>query len=464
MKNVTVIDRTLPEMEKDSTGTLLFREKAAFVSTVESFGVDCVELPAMRSSREDLVVFKTLAAALKRCAVSVAADPKTGSAAEAWDAVKDHARPVLRVELPVSTVQMEYQAHLKEDAMLARIGDCCRAAAALCPAVDFVAEDAARADAAYLQKALLAAKEAGATAFTLCEDAGDRLPEQVAALVRTACETVDGPLYVRLSDRNGLALACALAALKAGADGVKTAVSGQDVLKTDALSRALKTFGQSIGVTCGLADTLIHSDIKKMTARIDTARLHSAQGTAADDAAAIYLDAESSIDQVKDAALLLGYELSDGDLGKVYDSVISVCRKKHSIEGKELEAVIASAALQVPSTYHLDNYLISTGNLTASMAQVKLVKDGEKLDGVASGDGPIDAAFNAIDSGIGHHYELDDLQISAVTEGKAALGAALVRLRSNGRLYSGNGLSTDIVGASVRAYINALNKIVYEEQ
>ena len=98
------------------------------------------------------------------------------------------------------------------------------------------------------------------------------------------------------------------------------------------------------------------------------------------------------------------------------------------------------------------------------MAQVKLVKDGEKLDGVASGDGPIDAAFNAIDSGIGHHYELDDLQISAVTEGKAALGAALVRLRSNGRLYSGNGLSTDIVGASVRAYINALNKIVYEEQ
>ena len=95
---------------------------------------------------------------------------------------------------------------------------------------------------------------------------------------------------------------------------------------------------------------------------------------------------------------------------------------------------------------------------------LQLTQDGEILEGVASGDGPIDAAFNAIDNGIGHHYELDDLQIQAVTEGKAALGAALVRLRSDGKLYSGNGLSTDIVGASVRAYINALNKIVFEEQ
>ena len=129
-----------------------------------------------------------------------------------------------------------------------------------------------------------------------------------------------------------------------------------------------------------------------------------------------------------------------------------------------MEAVIDSTAMQVPSTYHLENYLISSSNITASMAQVKLNKNGEIIEGVASGDGPIDAAFNAIDSSIGHHYELDDLQIQAVTEGKSALGAALVRLRSDGKLYSGNGLSTDIVGASVRAYINALNKIVFEEQ
>ena len=97
------------------------------------------------------------------------------------------------------------------------------------------------------------------------------------------------------------------------------------------------------------------------------------------------------------------------------------------------------------------------------MAQISLSCSDESLSGVATGDGPIDAAFRAIEQSIGHHYELDDFQIQAVTQGKEALGSALVRLRNNGRLYSGNGLSTDIVGASIRAYINALNKIVAEE-
>ena len=80
------------------------------------------------------------------------------------------------------------------------------------------------------------------------------------------------------------------------------------------------------------------------------------------------------------------------------------------------------------------------------------------------GDGPIDAAFHTIEQIIGHHYELDDFQIQSVTEGREAMGEALVKLRSNGKLYSGKGVSTDIIGASIVAYINALNKIVYEEK
>ena len=92
-----------------------------------------------------------------------------------------------------------------------------------------------------------------------------------------------------------------------------------------------------------------------------------------------------------------------------------------------------------------------------------LEKDGQKLKSVAVGDGPVDAAFLAIEQIIGHHYELDDFQIQTVTEGREAMGSALVKLRAGGKLYSGNGISTDIIGASIRAYISALNKIVYEE-
>ncbi|MBO4289015.1 MAG: hypothetical protein J5865_02800 [Lachnospiraceae bacterium] len=463
MKHIDVIDRTLPELDKDLANTLLFREKAAFVSTIESFGVDRIELPAIRNKKEDTVICKTLAASLKNCAVSMAVDGKAGNVEEAWEAVKCHPKAMLTVELPVSTVRMEYQLHLKEDALLARISQLVGAAAALCGNAEFCAQDAGRADAAFLDKAIKTALEAGAAQITLCEDAGDKLPEEVAGMVAAVKGKVNVPVFVRLSNGSGLAVANALAAIRAGADGVVTAVSGTAVLNTEAFSDAMKVFGGTLEAECGLNGTLIHSDIRKMSGRQNRLAPGTQSAVEMTDAAAIYLDTESSIEQVKAATALLGYELSDQDLGAVYDAVIGVCKKKHSIEGKELEAVIASTALQVPSTYHLENYLISSSNITASMAQVKLNKEGEILEGVASGDGPIDAAFNAIDNGIGHHYELDDLQIQAVTEGKSALGAALVRLRSDGKLYSGNGLSTDIVGASVRAYINALNKIVFEE-
>ena len=127
-----------------------------------------------------------------------------------------------------------------------------------------------------------------------------------------------------------------------------------------------------------------------------------------------------------------------------------------------MEAIIASAAMQVPSTFHVVNYVVNSGNIITATANLTLEKDGEQFTGVSTGDGPIDAAFHAIEQIVGHHYELDDFQVQAVTKGREAVGSALIRLRANGKLYSGNGVSTDIIGACIRAYVNALNKIVYE--
>ena len=177
----------------------------------------------------------------------------------------------------------------------------------------------------------------------------------------------------------------------------------------------------------------------------------------------ILLDSDSTISQVAQAAQVLGYDLSDSDCGNVHKALLQICEKKGTVGAKEFEALIASSAMQAPSTYHLENYTTSSSNLTSSMSQVTLKCDDEIICGVATGDGPIDSAFRAIEQCIGHHYELDDFQVQSVTEGKEALGSALVRLRNNGKLYSGNGISTDIVAASIRAYINALNKIVFEE-
>ena len=137
--------------------------------------------------------------------------------------------------------------------------------------------------------------------------------------------------------------------------------------------------------------------------------------------------------------------------------------KKSVVSAKEMDVIVASTAMQVPSTYRIESYVINSGNVITATANITLEKDGQKLRGVSVGDGPIDAAFLAIEQVIGHHYELDDFQIQAVTEGREAMGSALVKLRADGKLYSGNGISTDIIGAAIRAYISALNKIVYEE-
>ena len=126
-------------------------------------------------------------------------------------------------------------------------------------------------------------------------------------------------------------------------------------------------------------------------------------------------------------------------------------------------AIIASVALQVPQSYTVESYVINSGSNISAMAHIKLSHEGEMLEGVALGDGPIDASFLALEKVVNRHYELDDFQIRAVTEGREAMGETVVRLVSNGRLYSGRGISTDIVFSSIQAYVNALNKIAYEE-
>ena len=126
---------------------------------------------------------------------------------------------------------------------------------------------------------------------------------------------------------------------------------------------------------------------------------------------------------------------------------------------KTIESVIA----QTDKSWIL--YVIDNGSTddTGKICEEYAKKDGRIIEGVSLGDGPIDAAFLAIERIVGRHYELDDFQIQSITQGREAVGSALVKLREGGQLYSGNGISTDIIGASIRAYVNALNKIAYEE-
>lgn len=463
MRKISVCDFTLRQLTEEGKCDILFREKISIASCIDKFGADKVELAPVVRPKEDAVIYKTIATVVKNCTLAVPAGYSEESINTAWDCISSAEKPCLQIALPVATAQMEYAFRAKENTMLENISNLVSLAKKKCDNVEFVALDATRADRAFLISAVLAAKQSGAVCITVCDDAGVSFPEETAELVTAVKKECDLPLYVSISDSANMAVACAVSAIRAGADGVKTSMVGEKVLLTEKFAETVSAKSASLDFCTSLKLTEIHRDITDTVEHImsgtSSVKAMPEQISGVD----IFLDAESSLADVSKAISALGYELSDEDNGKVFKALSQVCEKKNSIGAKELEALIASNAMQVPSTYHLISYVVNCSNIGSSMAQVSFECNGEKLSGVAVGDGPVDSAFRAIEQSIGYHYELDDFQVQTVTEGKESLGSAIVMLRNKGKLYSGNGLSTDIVGASIRAYINALNKIVYEE-
>ncbi len=460
MKKIVISDITLKNMALEREVALLFREKTSVAACADSIGADVIELAPVKNLREDMIIYKTIAGKVKNAILAIPAGFDTQSVKDAYECIKDAKNPKIIIELPVSTVQMEYTYHVKSDKMLVKIGELVSFAKELCRDVEFSALDATRADTGFLIDVVREAQNKGATSVTVCDDAGISLPEEIGELVKKVKDAVSISVFVKTSDRIGMGVASAISAIKSGADGIKCAMAGKDILTTGEFSDALKTCGAKLNAESSLNYTKIHASIEDLLSNIKNEEY---EDTFVSEKKSILLDSDSTISQVARAAALLGYDLDDKDLGNVHKALMVICEKKDAVGGKELEALIASSAMQAPSTYHLENYTTTSSNVTGSVSQVTLTSNGETLTGVSMGDGPIDSAFRAIEQCIGHHYELDDFQVQSVTEGKEALGSALVRLRNNGKLYSGNGISADIVAASIRAYINALNKIVYEE-
>ena len=461
MRKINIADITLKKLSEERAISLLFREKSAIANCADMIGADAVELPAVKNLREDTIIYKTIAQNVQNATLAVPVGFNKEDVKSAWECIKDAKKPRLQVELPVSTIQMEYTYHIKSNVMLEKIAELIKEAKTYCDDVEFSALDATRADADFLISAVKKAEESGAGIITICDNAGVSTPDEIAELVAMIKKEVSASVYVQVSDRINMGVATAFASVLKGADGLKSAMAGNDILLTGEISDAISACGSHIDAKVELNNTKIHASIDDMLSKINH-EIYETEKTVSDKKK-ILIDSDSSMAQVGQAAEMLGYELSDSDIGNVYKALMQVCEKKGAVGSKEFEALIASSAMQAPSTYHFESYTTTSSNVASSMSQVTLKCGDEIICGVSNGEGPIDSAFRAIEQCIGHHYELDDFQVQSVTEGKEALGSALVRLRNNGKLYSGNGTSTDIVAASIRAYINALNKIVFEE-
>lgn len=461
MRKIYVSDFTLRHLAGERKNPLLFREKVAIATAIDSMGVDEIELTGVTNFKEDRIIYKTLSSAVKNAAVAIPAGTTTEEIDMAWECIQNAKKPILQIILPLSTVTMEYTYHLKAPKMLLLIEKLIKAAKEKCDDVEFIALDATRAEEEVLRQALTLAVECGATRITLSDDAGTLFPADFAEFVSSVKKYLTVPVYVKVSGALFMETATAFESIIAGADGVKTVIDGH-TLKLNRIAAVIAAKGESYGITTALDTRRLRSDVKSLISMVESTE-PEAPG-ASDKNIDIFLDGDSTIEMVTASAEKLGYTLTEQDAGNVLRGLKRVCEKKSGIEANEFEALIASYAQQAPSTYHLKYYTAASSNLTSAMANVVITKGEDiEISGTGVGDGPIDAAFGAIEQGIGYHYELDDFKIQTVSRGKESLGSALIKLRSNGKVYSGNGISTDIVSACIRAYINALNKIVYDE-
>lgn len=457
MKQIKIADATL--CREDSRFS--FKEKIEIARQLEKLNVDIIEMPEIVNAKADILLVRTISSFVKNSVISVAAGIGDGSVENAIAALSSAKKAMVRIELPLSPVGMEYTCRKKSDKMLIYIEECVKAVKAAGIAVEFCAMDATRAEEDFLKTAIDTAVKNGAERISVCDTAANMLPDDFACFAAKIAEYAAVDVGVKCNNNNGLASAQAILAVRRGIDAVKTAVDGETV-DLECFAGMVKNCGEDYDFCTNIKNTELHRIIKQIRWITDKAQNTSTVATVNSDEAGIHLDKNDDIAAVISAAAKLGYDLSEDDSAKVYEEFLRVAEKKN-VGYKELEAIIASVALQVPATYKLISYMINNGNIITSSAQIAVEKNGNTVQEICMGDGPIDAAFRAIDKIVGHHYELDDFQIQSVTEGKEAMGSALVKLRAGGKLYAGNGISTDIIGASIRAYLSAVNKIVYEE-
>lgn len=447
---------------------LSFKEKIELAKLLDKLGVSVIELEGIQNPRIDSLRIKSIASAVSNSIVAVPVQLTNESPAQVWAALQQAKAPRLQVCGAVSAVQMEYLYHKKQDAMQAAIVDTITACKALCADVEFLADDATRADPAFLASTLKAAIEAGATTVTVCDTAGSMLPAEFAAFIKELYAAVPelNSVCVGVSCCNALSMAdaCAIASVSEGATELKAAAYPIDVASIANLAKLLSARGDSFDAATTVQVTQLGRIMDRVYQICQTGKTKGAAVIASEADSDIYLTAHDDAAAVTKVAEQLGYDLSEEDSGKVYDAFMRIASKKERVSSKELDAIIASAALQVPPTYKLDNFVITSGNSISSTAHIKLMKNDQPMEGVSIGDGPIDAAFVAIENITGCHYELDDFQLQSVTEGRGAMGQTVVKLRSGAKVYSGKGISTDIVAAGIHAYLSALNKIVYEEE
>ena len=464
MKKVKISDVTLREDGKN--GFLSFKEKVNLAKKLDRLGVDIIETAKISNAKTDILFLHTIAPLLTKSIISCPVDLSEKSIEQAANALAGVKNFRLKLSAPVSSVQMEYLCGKKPDAMIELIGELTKKCVLACGDVEFSALDATRSEPEFLYSTIKTAIKAGAKTITVCDTAGEMLPSEYEAFIsdlyKNIPELSDVTLAAEASDKLDMSCACLVSGIGAGISEIKVSADGKNQTSLLSVAKIFKARGDFFGAYTDL----FYTELFHIVSGLGFFKSHGILKEKAFDTErggeALVLSAKDDINTVALAVKRLGYDLSEEDIKNVYSEFEKVARKKQ-VNERELEVIVASAALQTAPTYRLKSYTLNSGNLINASCVMTLLKEDEELQEMTVGDGPVDAAFQCIEKIVGRRFELDDFQIQSITEGKEAVGVTVIKLRSNGKLYSGKGISTDIVESSINAYINALNKICFEE-
>jgi 2-isopropylmalate synthase len=499
MDKVIIFDTTLRDGEQAAGGTLNIQEKLGIARQLEKLGVDVIEAGFPISSQSDFEAVSLIAREVRTPIICALARAHPDDIDWAWEAVKEAEHPRIHVFLSASDIHMLHQLKKSREQILQMSRDMVTRAKQYTDDIEFSPMDASRAEPEYIYQVLEAVINAGATTVNIPDTVGYAIPDEFGNLIGGIFQNVPNinraVVSVHCHNDLGLAVANSLEAVKRGARQVECTINGigeragnasleeivmavktrqdffslatgidtRQIYKTSRLVSELTGFMVQankaiVGANAFRHESGIHQDgVIKMpiTYEIIDPR------TVGIPASSLVLGKLSGRHAFKERLAELGYSLSEADFNRAFSAFKELADKKKEVTDKDIESLVAEEQRTVSETYHLDRLQVSCGDRGIPTAAIQLIgPDGQVLADAALGTGPVDAVYKAINRLVQVPNVLTEFTVKSVTEGIDAIGEVLIRIESDGITYTGRGADTDIIVASAKAYMNALNRLL----
>jgi len=503
-EKVILLDTTLRDGEQAAGAGMTTSEKLDVARQLDRLSVDIIEAGFAASSPGDLEAVTAIAKEIRRPIIASLARAHPNDVDRAWEAVQHAANPRIHVFLSSSDIHIMHQLRKSREEVMDMAVNMVARAKGYCEDVEFSPMDASRTQPEYLYALLRAVIEAGATTINIADTVGYSIPEEFQGLLRGIQENVPNVDRVTMSvhchNDLGLAVANSLTAIQIGARQVEGCINGLGERAGNAsleeIIMAVETRKDFLGVSTNTDTTQIYrtsrlvSDISGFPVQPNKAIVGL---NAFRHASGIHQDGlikERSTYEIMDPADIgwpgstivlgklsgraglrsrleeLGYQLEREELDQAFESFKTLADKKHEINDRDLESIMSDQrrTSTEPASYTLEQVQVTSGDQGIPTATVRLTgPDGTEYTDASTGTGPVDAVYRAINRIVQVPNILSEFNVNSVTEGIDAIGEVTIRIEKDESVYVGRGSDTDIIVASGKAYMNALNRLLTME-